>query len=270
MNINDINSFIASSRWIFAKTMPQWPHWYVLKKEVDPKVFEDFVMYIRKYGREGFFYKKRLIYLHIDGYKYWSMGAPLGDTILINRAEIEKEPYDLMDYSSLFTSPEFKDQDKRLFQSMGKITGSVLDVGCGSGLLTDHPDIMPNNYTGIDPSAKMLQSFSTSKPEYQNRLFLSRLEDARFDQKFDCVVSLYGSGSYVNPAFWGKLGDLLTPEGRYFIMFYKPDYDPVTYQLTGVKANHHKFTYEELSNWFSCVTEFDNYFICSDSNRKAI
>ena len=88
----EIASYIESHRWIYAKTMPQCPHWYTLKKESkDPAMFERFVMHIRRHGTAAKFFRKTLIYFRFGDYKYWSMGAPLGQTILINRALVVKK-----------------------------------------------------------------------------------------------------------------------------------------------------------------------------------
>jgi hypothetical protein len=47
--------FIASEKWTFAKTMPEWPHEYIVKERVDEKLFVELVLHIRKYGlRDGF------------------------------------------------------------------------------------------------------------------------------------------------------------------------------------------------------------------------
>lgn len=86
---DEIRDYIAANQWKFARTMPKHPHEYNLKEvSTDPEFFERFVMHIRRYGEPNFFFKKRLIYFTIDGYKYWSMGAPLHETILINRAKV--------------------------------------------------------------------------------------------------------------------------------------------------------------------------------------
>jgi len=86
-----IKRILLSKRWIFAKTMPDHPHWYTLRKEWEKD--EEFVYVvnaIRQYGYTEKFYNKDYTRLDIEDMKYWTMGAPVNETILINRAFIEK------------------------------------------------------------------------------------------------------------------------------------------------------------------------------------
>jgi hypothetical protein len=82
-----VNDLIRRSRWIFAKTMPENPHYYMLRKESNDDEFVRFAELIRQYGYqyqyEGYWYTV----LNVYEWYYWSMGAPIGETILINRKE---------------------------------------------------------------------------------------------------------------------------------------------------------------------------------------
>ena len=101
MTEREIEEFIRSHSWTFAKTMPQSPHWYVVKKKCrNAHEFERFVVHIRKHGyrrkHKKSYYKS--LDVEIDGstHYYWTMGFPLfrplgGQreedlTIIINRA----------------------------------------------------------------------------------------------------------------------------------------------------------------------------------------
>jgi len=69
--------------------MPKNPHAYSMKWEwKDKKLFEAIVLFIRENGKKEYFYKTPYFYFYANGYKYWTMGAPLNKTILINRAKI--------------------------------------------------------------------------------------------------------------------------------------------------------------------------------------
>jgi len=84
--------FIKTSKWHFAKSMPNIPHSYVRRRETaDFEVYKNVVQYIRENGQPQKFYSRTYIYLELDGYKYWSMGAPVEDTDIINRAKINDE-----------------------------------------------------------------------------------------------------------------------------------------------------------------------------------
>lgn len=84
-----LNQFIESIEWTFAKTMPKWPHEYIVRKNTNEKLFIDLVQYIRSNGYEGYFYKRKLIYYEHKGMVYWTMGAPLDETVIINRCKPE-------------------------------------------------------------------------------------------------------------------------------------------------------------------------------------
>ena len=80
--------FIAKHEWAFAKTMPQWPHWYVVRKNCNDDEFVTFALYIREKGEIRSWGPYMHTYLDIDGYTYWTIGNPIEETTIINRAEI--------------------------------------------------------------------------------------------------------------------------------------------------------------------------------------
>jgi len=86
---NIIKSFINSAVWTYAKTMPEWPHQYIVRGRVDEKAFLGAVMHIREFGYQGFFYQKPITYFDEDGMTYWTMGAPIEETTIINRCRKE-------------------------------------------------------------------------------------------------------------------------------------------------------------------------------------
>ena len=89
MTAGQFESFIATSVWIFAKTMPHIPHEYTLRKHAaDEAEFEAAVMFIRGHGYQARWGKYNHTYFDVDGWQYWTMGAPLAATILINRADL--------------------------------------------------------------------------------------------------------------------------------------------------------------------------------------
>ncbi len=87
---NDIlMEFINSVKWTYAKTMPEWPHEYIVRSKVDDKLFVESVNHIRAFGYVGSFYKMSITYFDHDGMVYWTMGAPIEETIIINRCKKE-------------------------------------------------------------------------------------------------------------------------------------------------------------------------------------
>jgi len=84
-----LRRFVDEEKWTFAKTMPQWPHEYLVRDRVDEKLFKWLVIHIRTNGYEGRFYKMKITYYEEDGLLYWTMGAPLDETTIINRCKVE-------------------------------------------------------------------------------------------------------------------------------------------------------------------------------------
>jgi hypothetical protein len=93
--IDDFKGFIGTRQWRCAKTMPQWPHEYTVRQFDDPQqdqaVFEEAVAFIRAKGERRRFEPtgKLSVYLDVDGRQYWTMGAPIEETIIINRAFLD-------------------------------------------------------------------------------------------------------------------------------------------------------------------------------------
>jgi len=84
-----LQQFIDSTQWTFAKTMPEWPHEYIVRGRVDDDLFVQLARHIREHGYEGKFYRKSITYCDDRGMVYWTMGAPLDETIIVNRCRKE-------------------------------------------------------------------------------------------------------------------------------------------------------------------------------------
>ena len=83
---------LAGVRWIFAKTMPENPHEYTLRREwASDADFVRAVLFIREHGYQNLFEGRWYTQLDIGEHTYWTMGAPVEETILINRKK-ENEP----------------------------------------------------------------------------------------------------------------------------------------------------------------------------------
>jgi hypothetical protein len=81
----DLRAFVDAETWTFAKTMPDWPHEYIVRDRVDGKLFRRLVLHVRAHGYEGRFYARPITYFEEAGRVYWTMGAPLDETIIVNR-----------------------------------------------------------------------------------------------------------------------------------------------------------------------------------------
>jgi hypothetical protein len=105
---NNLKAFVAGQKWTFAKTYAAtWPHEYIVRDRVDEDLFVQLVRHIRVYGYEGNFYQRRITYYDEDGMVYWTMGAPIEETTIVNRCKKE-QTYDYrLQHGTL---PESKDR----------------------------------------------------------------------------------------------------------------------------------------------------------------
>jgi len=85
----DIDTLLKNAKFVFAKSMPKLPHHYTLRETWDSNTFDYVVQKIRELGVPERFFKKTYIYYYANGYKYWTMGNPVCETKLINRAKCD-------------------------------------------------------------------------------------------------------------------------------------------------------------------------------------
>ena len=87
-----LREMVARCEWTFAKSMPWCPHEYIVRGKC-PLTDDEFVHFVdmqRNYGKVERWGKYITPYLYIDDYKYWTMGAPIEETIIINRAKVKE------------------------------------------------------------------------------------------------------------------------------------------------------------------------------------
>jgi hypothetical protein len=61
-----------------------------VRPSVDERLFVELVQHIRTYGYDAHFYSKRMRYFDEDGMVFWTMGAPIDETIIVNRCTEEQ------------------------------------------------------------------------------------------------------------------------------------------------------------------------------------
>ena len=84
----------------------------------------------------------------------------------------------------------------------------------------------------------MLSAFRNQHPAHANSLINCKAEHF-YGHGFDTIVALFGSASYCQEERLQELIDRsLNQGGSAHLMFYAPDYSPVTYQKSGITVPH--------------------------------
>jgi hypothetical protein len=236
--------------------------------------FVKFVELIRTYGHPENFYSKTYIYLHIDGLKYWTMGSPIPETIIINRAPSRafygrqvapvmnrtyaETVYDRLSsrYDDRYSTEAYLAENAKLFNALTPhLKGSVLDVGCGTGLMLEYFPTSPFLYLGIDPSQGMMNEFIRKFPSHAFKQ--QTFDEFNHSGQFDTAIALFGSPSYINPDNYEKL---LASGKDYYFMFYKQGYLPDYY----TSPDETNTNYERIEQVFDSRHEFGNYLVATN------
>ena len=236
---------LVTHRYQTAKTMPKNPHQYTLRRDWDDSEFVETVELLRKYGYQKWYWGKEYTCFDVNDFYYWTMGEPIDKdgkpwTYIINRAKRSIDAdYDTIadSYDGLFSSDEYKKEDADVIGKIGFVGGSVLDIGCGTGLFLEHCD--PEFYVGIEPSSKMLE-IAKAKSVNGERLFVNTdFESYYSPRKFDLAIALFGSTSYIEPETVKRVEAFSRAS---FLMFFKDGYFPVTHEKTGIRTRYSTFS----------------------------
>ena len=258
---NRLRGYIARNKWIWARTYPTCPHEYIVRGKctLSDQEFVYFVECQRRYGRHERWGKYNNQYLYIDGYKYWTMGDLIPNTIIMNRQKLFDE-YDNIAPKLLAAepTPERVKTDAVLAEVLSHIVGSVCEIGCGKGEL--HEGLMEVDsftYIGLEPSPVLYKAFTQRHPGYHA---LNKAFEEIGDQymQFENVVALYGTASYIMLPYLKKLA---SEHRGLFLMFYKPGITPEAYTIGGLKMHHFPHTVEELATLFAdcSITSIGDY-----------
>lgn len=86
-----VQRWLESQRWIFARSRPENPHEYCLRREAeDDGVFEKVVEHLREFGHPYPWWGTVYLQYVAGSFAYWTMGAPPSETVLINRKSLER------------------------------------------------------------------------------------------------------------------------------------------------------------------------------------
>lgn len=93
MNEQEAIEIIERFNWKFARSMPQIPHEYTVKNKADKRDSEDYeklYTYIFDNHYIRYFFRKPYKYCDIGEYSYWILTDDITESIIINRAKIQK------------------------------------------------------------------------------------------------------------------------------------------------------------------------------------
>lgn len=216
--------------WRFAKTMPHIPHWYTLRKEwhdVGMDVFDEMLVTVRQGAEEQYANKDYPFrYVVVNGRKYWeNPDWELDRVQLLNRREVRGEkdiphPYDaIASMYDLLTCA--RDMQPLLELANIQPHENVLDIGCGTGVVLDHVEINPLNYTGMDPSGGMLAQLAQKHPYHRDSVMQCKLEEFTPDETgpYDVVLCLGGAAAQIDAAFLEAIPKMVGPGGRWVVEF---------------------------------------------------
>jgi len=82
--------YINSMDWEFSRSMPQWPHWYVLKEDGSVREFDFVARLIKRFGYPDAWGARTDYYLVIGKFKYWAIDNVLNRATPISNAEMRK------------------------------------------------------------------------------------------------------------------------------------------------------------------------------------
>ena len=230
MNQEQFSEAMIRAEWTFAKTMPQWPHEYTLRKKWDDhNEFERAVAFIRDNGYRETFKPTGHEYTRFDvnDQKYWTITGKPEITILINRAKIDRSAaYDAVaeKYDANYQDMRSLAENTEIMELINYRDGTVLDVGCGTGLFLEYNQVDLDCYLGIDPSQGMLDVLTCKYPDA--RAIKSTFEAFHSGRKFDLIIGLFGSPSHIDPDALARIPAMTRQGGRWVLMFYGPDYKP--------------------------------------------
>ena len=274
--LNTIRGYIKRCYWQWARTMPDCPHEYA-KDVLNYLSREEYneVLYEQVYnGIPQWFGKRQIRYLYIDGYKYWTMGDYVPENLGMNRQPVFENYDQIADvYDSLRATPECETQNLQMAHIISNYrkkltTGSIFEIGCGTGLLLKYINIDRNGYQGIDPSRIMLDQFRTNQPAFAYKVRRKAFEeDGLKFAAYDNIVALFGTASHIMLPYLRRLAEYRNHKGL-FLMFFDDNWTPDFLNIPNTCIPYFKHPIDELRMYFSgCeIVKYDTYVIVTNYN----
>lgn len=261
LRFHKFGRMLEENSWVFAKTMPENPHYYTLRKhwEYDSE-FWHCVEYINRNGYGQNYKGRKYIVIDVNDHFYWTMSNSFTETILINRKVHDtSHPYDAIAeaYKQVFAQEEYIEEERRIFSKYCDIApySHVLEIGSGVGNFYEYLTDTYYNfmYTGIDASAEMVKLANESpKLLHANPFMHCRFQGFvppvydGIEVRYDLITAMFGVPNYLTKMEVQRIPYLLCQGGQAVLMFYRQDYIPVTYQVLDNYIGHVKYSPEDV------------------------
>jgi hypothetical protein len=92
MNKDDFLKFVSQAQWRFAKSVPNWPHFYIVEKDLsDAAAFRAAREFVKEFGYIGKFFDRDVCYFDTEGWTYWAspLVEPIESQYMLNRCKTE-------------------------------------------------------------------------------------------------------------------------------------------------------------------------------------
>lgn len=274
--LNRLRQYIARCEWKWARTMPDCPHEYIYQGRcaLSYDEYMDFLYAQVTCGEPAYFGKRLIPYLYIDGYKYWTMGGYDPENKTMNRQLLFDNYDQIADvYDSLRATPDCETQNLQMAHIIANYrkthtTGSIFEIGCGTGLLLQHIQIDKRLYQGIEPSRKLLEQFRANLPNYSRCVRRKAFEEDGLNFiYYDNVVALFGTASHIMLPYLKRLAEHRNQVGL-FLMFFEDNWTPDFLNIPNTCIPYFKHPIDELRMYFSgCeIVTYDTYVIVTNYN----
>ena len=258
--LEKIRFYIKNNQWNWARSYLGVPHEYIVRNRCNltDVEFLEFVHAQRTHGIHERWGRYNFPYLHVDGYKYWTMGDTYENTIIINRQKLFNEfdnlEFPISEYYSMEKMHRYADVILNTFDK------PIFDIGCGNGNLEQFIPKEREVYA-IDPSKKMIAEFRKRHPllckKCSTREFEGFIE--RWTDMDYVFVGLFGSPSYIMKEYLEKLVEY---KKDHLLMFYNGNYVPEPF----VEMHHFKYNVHQIRSLFrNSYTYYNNNYIVVSS-----
>jgi hypothetical protein len=204
-----------ANKWTFAKTMPDTPHYWVLRKNWIGD-FAEFVIATRTMGQIIKFGRTNYNILNMNEHRYWAMGErhrPPGVEYLLNRAvrlRYEPEPEPWFDASSSWWSEPV---ERAVINEMNPNMARVLDVG---GTCLNVARIVEGGYRAIGTPQDMARVMAEHPTA---RILHTEVEQfvPTDPEPFDLAIAGFGAGDYLTYRDIKRMQYMTRPEGKVIV-----------------------------------------------------